>query len=279
MYTFYGVSADNLLGLPALQEGEAGAGKRVIIRPDPTLPNIYHTLYLPKEWQATGKKLPIIFEYTGNYYPKTGSTGRVEEASLGYGITQSEFIWVVLPFVDSQNKRNAVSWWGDIKATVHYAKQQVPKIIQTYHVDANNVFLSGFSRGAIAVNFIGLHDDEISRHWSGFITHDHFDGVREWKKPWGAPLKQYRKAAKSRLNRVGERPYLVSQNGSITPTQNYLNNTDITLDNFTFLEVNTQAIQGQFPNKFAQSAHNDTWLLLPSDTQRIIWQWLQLTMK
>ena len=50
------------------------------------------------------------------------------------------------------------------------------------------VILCGFSRGAIGVNYIGLHDDQIAALWAGFITHDHYDGVLEWKgQAWGSP--------------------------------------------------------------------------------------------
>jgi hypothetical protein len=42
------------------------------------------------------------------------------------------------------------------------------------------VFIAGFSRGAIACNFIGLRDDEIASLWCGFVVHSHYEGVRDW---------------------------------------------------------------------------------------------------
>jgi len=69
-------------------------------------------------------------------------------------------------------------------------------ICRHYGGDPENVLLCGFSRGAIAVSFIGLHDDEVSQLWSAFMTHDHFDGVRQWKKTdWGSPLDTYQQQA------------------------------------------------------------------------------------
>ena len=52
--------------------------------------DVYHTLYLPTDWQ-TGLRYPVIVEYAGNgpYENEHGDacTGRVEDCSLGYGIS------------------------------------------------------------------------------------------------------------------------------------------------------------------------------------------------
>ena len=63
------------------------------------------------------------------------------------------------------------------------------EIIAEFNADPNAVFLCGFSRGAIGVNYLGLRDDEVAKLWTAFITHDHFDGVRQWTTSgWGGPL-------------------------------------------------------------------------------------------
>ena len=103
--------------------------------------------------------------------------GGVEDSVLGYGLSSGEAVWLNLPFVDAKGQANQPNWWGDEAATAAYAKKVVPGIIAEYGIDPDRVILCGFSRGAIAVNYIGLHDDEIAALWAGFVTHDHYDGV------------------------------------------------------------------------------------------------------
>jgi len=187
--------------IPEISQGTPAAGKRVkVTAPEYAGTEVYHTLYLPAEWTAdwkeTPKRLPIIFEYTGNHAPKLGSTGQVKDAGLGFGLSGGKYIWVSLPYIREDGKANQVTWWGDVEKTVGYAKTNVPRIIEEFGGDPEAVFLCGFSRGAIGVNFLGLHDDEIAGLWTAFITHDHFDGVRQWTKSgWGGPLEKYRREA------------------------------------------------------------------------------------
>ena len=116
--------------------------------------------------------------------------------------------------MDATGQANQPNWWGDEAATAAYAKKVVPKIMAEYGIDPDSVILCGFSRGAIAVNYIGLYDDEIAALWSGLVTHDHYDGVMEWRgTKWGAPLQSYRKAAVERFKRINGRPVLICQNG------------------------------------------------------------------
>lgn len=131
---------------------------------------LYHSLFLPPGWKP-GSRYPVIVEYTGNRYPPTCSTGRVEDACLGYGLSAGrESIWVVLPFVDSGQMKQALTWWGDAGATVQYCKKAVRMICDHYGGDRDRMVLCGFSRGAIAVNYISLSDDEISSLWRCFVA-------------------------------------------------------------------------------------------------------------
>ena len=179
-----------LLIVPPLASGDPAPGKRVNVTSEEYAgTDVNHTIYLPPDWMADGEKIPIIFEYTGNHFPQSGSTGEVEGAALGFGLSAGKFIWVSLPYINEDHTDNEIRWWGDEAATVDYAMQNVPKIIERFNADPDAVFLCGFSRGAIGVNYIGLHDDEIAKLWSAFITHDHFDGVRQWGgTTWGSPL-------------------------------------------------------------------------------------------
>ena len=268
--------SDQVLECPPLENGTPKAGKRVkVTAPEFTGTEVFHTLYLPTRWTPDGPRLPIIFEYTGNYFPRSGSTGRVEDARLGFGLSGGRFLWVSLPYVNGNLRENQVTWWGNVEATVQYAKTNVPRIVAKYNADPSAVFLCGFSRGAIGVNFLGLHDDVVASLWTGFITHDHFDGVRAWgRTDWGDPLSKYREEAGRRLRRIKGRPYLVCQSGKEYGTKAYLESELVTIPNFRFLNFDTESIQGSFPNTYAKSAHNDTWAYLPSSVRGETWRWM-----
>lgn len=89
--------------------------------------------------------------------------------------------------------------------------------LQTYGGDRENLFLAGFSRGAIACNYIGLHDNEIASLWRGFICHSHYDGVRRWSYSGSD-----RDAARRRLDRLGDRPQFISHERSVDETRAWL---------------------------------------------------------
>ena len=167
---------------PLVTNDAPAPGKRVRqVNKDYAGSEVCHTLYLPTDWQK-GKKYPVIVEYAGNKWRT--SPGTVEGSNLGFGISGGQgVIWVCMPFVDTKNRRNATTWWGDVEATVDYCKRTVERICSEYGGDASAVFLAGFSRGAIACNYIGLHDDEIAALWRGFICHSHYDGLESGRTP------------------------------------------------------------------------------------------------
>jgi hypothetical protein len=270
------VDSEETLSIPELSLGDPDAGKRVnLTPPEYAGTQVYHTIYLPEGWNRDGEPLPIIFEYTGNYFPKSGSTGEVKDAGLGYGLTGGKYIWVSLPYIHENLQENQVTWWGDDQATIEYAKVNVPRIIEEFHADPNAVFLCGFSRGAIGVNYLGLYDDEVAKLWTGFITHDHFDGIKEWgKTDWGSPLDVYQASATVRLQRVAGRPYLVCQNGDKYGTEAFVRERLDSVGNFTFIDGQTIEIFGSFPHPLAKGAHTDMWALLPSKYRTQAWEWI-----
>jgi hypothetical protein len=220
---------------PMLAATEPAPGKRVrLTLPDYADTEVHHALYLPTDWKKNAeKKYPVIVEYAGNgpYRNKFGdiSTGKVEDCLMGYGISGGEkFLWLTLPYVSEDGKKNQTQWWGSVENTVAYCKAAVPKICADYHGDPDQVFLCGFSRGAIACNFIGLHDDEIAQLWRGFICHSHYDGVKKWNYE-----NSDRDSAAVRLARLGDRPQFISHEGSIDATRNYLAEA-MPQGNFTF---------------------------------------------
>lgn len=223
---------------------------------------VHHTLWLPTDW-APGKKFPVLVEYAGNggYRNAYGdeSDGTVEGARLGYGISGGRgFIWLCLPFVevDGGGKRNAAKWWGDVAETKRYCLATVRDVCARYGGDERAVVFCGFSRGAIAANFIGLHDDAITRVWRAFICHSHYDGVSERWPYAGAD----RASALVRLRRLGDRPQWISQEGSTRATQDWLRRTGVE-GRWTFFDL-------PFRN------HSADWVLRDLPARREVRAWL-----
>ena len=251
------------LALPPLTEQGPQPGKRAAITTrEYAGTKVRHLIALPDDWtpdwKARGKSWPVIAEYTGNYFPTSGSTGEVEGAALGFGVARGKAIWVVLPYVAKDQQKNERTWWGDIDATVGYAKTNIPRICAEFGGDPQKVVLCGFSRGAIGVSFLGLYDDEVAKLWCGLWAHEHFDGMLEWKgQTWGSPLARYREEATVRLRRLAGRPLLVTQAG--TATKEFV--TAIAPTNVDFLNVDMAAHFGTFPNDLVKHPHNDRWPL------------------
>ncbi len=266
-----------LADVPAMESGAPGPGRRVrVTEPEYAGTGVHHSLYLPPDYDPS-RRYPVIVEYTGNYFPASGSTGEVSGAHLGYAATLGRgFLWVVLPFVSEDKKQNAVTWWGDEDATVAYAKMVVPRILENYHGDPDRVVLCGFSRGAIAVSYIGLHDDAIAKLWSAFFTHDHFDGQKEWKnQPWGSPLAQYRNAAAERLRRLNGRPFWVGQNGGTKGIEAFLAEEGLLgAGRFQFESIPIAEMFPLIPNAHVPHPHTDLWPLFPSEPSGRLRVWL-----
>ena len=266
------------LALPPLTEQGPQPGKRAtVITPEYAGTKVRHLIALPDDWtpdwKARGKSWPVIAEYTGNYFPTSGSTGEIEGAGLGYGVARGKSIWVVLPYVAKDHLKNEITWWGDIDATVGYAKRNIPRICAEFGGDPKKVVLCGFSRGAIGVSFLGLHDDEIAKLWCGFWAHDHFDGVRAWSAPWGAPLARYREEATVRLRRLQGRPVLISQAYLGNQTRDFVE--PLAAKNVDYLTIDMDALYGKFPNAAVKHPHNDRWPLRDGEATTIARGWFE----
>ena len=153
--------------------------------------------------------------------------------------------------------QNAAHWWGDVAETLAYCTNTLRFLCQRYGADTNAIILTGFSRGAIACNYIGLHNDAIASVWRAFIPYSHYDGViTNW--PYAAAG---RSAALARLARLKGRPQCICQEGSTRATKDYLDGTGVTAP-FTFVDV-------PFRN------HSDQWSLCDSPARRAVRGWLQ----
>jgi len=249
------------LTVPPVTAGPPGPGKRVRqTAPEYAGTEVHHMLYLPRDWRAV-EQYPVIVEYAGNgpYESKYGdvSSGEVEGSKLGYGLSGGEgFIWLCLPCVNTEEGKNQSWWWGDVEATVEYCKRTVPRVCEQYRGDPTAVILTGFSRGAIACNFIGLHDDEIARLWLAFMPYSHYDGVREWDYAGSD-----RASAWLRLQRLQGRASFITHERSVDETRRYLAETGIEAP-FTFKAI-------PFRN------HNDAWALRDIPVRREARRWLE----
>lgn len=251
------------LSVPEITDGPPAAGKRVRVELFADTPPVI--LYLPTDW-TPDKKFPVIIELAGNgnYKNQFGdtSTGQPEGSKLGYGLSGGEgFIWACVPFLNEAGNKVAITWWGDAPdyrpdSTVAFLKRAVPSLCERFSGDPHRVILCGFSRGAIAANAIGLHDDEIAALWRGFICYSHYDGISTRWPFAGADSD----SAIQRLARLQGRPQLICCESTITGTRRHLESTGITGD-FTFLESG-------FRN------HNDAWALRPSPARDAARAWL-----
>ncbi|MFT5524585.1 MAG: hypothetical protein ACI9G1_000010 [Pirellulaceae bacterium] len=254
--------------VPKMANNDPKAGARVKqVLPGYEKTELYHSLYLPTNYAEQSKKrLPVLIELSGNggFRNRYGdeSIGRPEGSSLGYGSSGGkDYIWVVLPFVNAAGSDVATKWWGDApqydpQPTIDYCTKAVPWICEQYGGDPDQVILIGFSRGAIACNYIGLYDDKIAKLWRGFVVYSHYDGVERWSYP-----KSDRDSAKERLGRLENRPQFICHEGTYIPkTKEYLRSTGIE-GNFTLT-----------PTGFRN--HNDQWTLRPSAARNQLRSWL-----
>lgn len=252
--------------IPELSDGSPGAGKRVSLELFEGTPPVI--LYLPTEW-AQGKKFPVIIELAGNGNFKNSygdtSSGLPEGSKLGYGLSGGKgFVWACVPFLNEAGNKTAITWWGDAPdyrpdSTVAFLKRAVPALCERFSGDPKRVILGGFSRGAIAANAIGLHDDEIAALWRGFVCYSHYDGL---STRWPFAGKDAA-SVRQRLARLNGRPQLICSESPVAGARKHLENAGVTGD-FTFLETG-------FRN------HNDAWTLRPSPARDTARAWLAET--
>ena len=254
---------------PTIIDDPPAAGKRVRqTAPEYVGTEVYHSLYLPVDWEPNGK-FPVIVEYTGNKFPPGKGSGEVKDANLGYGMSGGrKFIWVVMPYVQVGKEENAVTWWGDKQATIEYCKTNLPRICQQFGGDTENVFVCGFSRGAIATSYIALADDEIAGFWKGVFTFDHFDGQKRW-----IYANSDRDSALTRLARLKGRSVLVCGQHASGVHDDFLKD-HLELADFEFLDVPTKEIF-QIPEGPYHHSHTDLWMHRDSPYRDRAREWIQ----
>jgi len=255
------------LEVPAITVDAPAAGLRVRRSLEDWDPDrIYHALYLPREWKPE-TQLPVIVEYAGNggYRDPLGDecTGRPEGCSLGFGMSSGEgFIWICLPYLNNSGTDLALTWWGDPptfdpQPTLAYCRAAVDDTCRNFGGDSSRVILCGFSRGAIACNYLGLYDDETAKLWRAFVPCSHYDGVRKWPFPGSDS-----NSATQRLTRLGDRPqFICGERDQTDQSRAYL----LPLApnaNLTFASTG-------FRN------HSDKWILRPGPAREQLREWLR----
>jgi len=167
------------LEVPDLTEEQPEAGKRVKYQPACMRETKkYIGLYLPTDWKPQ-HQYPVIVEFPGNIYytPTCYSSGRPEACTIGYGISKGKgAIWISMPFVDKQSDNIIEDGFGNPDYTAQITLETVKEIVEKYGGDKNNLFIAGFSRGAIACGYIGLRNQKIASLWKGIIACQHYDG-------------------------------------------------------------------------------------------------------
>lgn len=261
------VAAD--LEVPQMVEAEPGPTQRVRRTIPEFSPNVYSSLYLPSDWQPD-QSYPVIVEYAGNggYRDALGDecSGRPEDCNLGYGMSAGkDFIWICLPYLNNEGSELALTWWGnaptyDPQPTLKFCRAAVRDVCANFGGDADRVILSGFSRGAIACNYLGLFDDETASLWRAFVPCSHYDGVRRWPYPHSDAA-----SAERRLQRLQGRPqFICGERDQIEQTQKYL---------ASFEVKNVICASTGFRN------HSDKWILRPSPTRDQLRNWLDTNVR
>jgi hypothetical protein len=249
------------LVVPAMESTRPGPGKRVrCVLPKYAGTQVHHALYLPTDWHQR-RRFPVIVEYPGNgpYTSPFGdfSNGDVDDCALGYGASGGTgYLWLTLPFINETHTGNQLWWWGDVDATLDYCRRALEVTCKDFGGDPSSVLLCGFSRGAIACNYIGLHNDRMAKLWAGFFTSSHYDGVRRWDWP-GSDIA----AAHERLQRLKGKPTFIAQEISTSDIEAYLSNSGISAP---------RVFQ---PLPFHN--HTDTWVLRDIPARAALRRWMK----
>ena len=135
--------------------------------------------------------------------------------------------------------------------------------ILRFNIDNNRVVLSGFSRGAISISYLGNSNDEISSIWTAYFAHAHFDGCCQ-NIP-GNP--------KERINRMRGKKTLIAV-GKNDIAQKCSKNAYLQLDALKF-PVTYIEIPDIHTDKWKNLAHNPFWILHESQATEAARNWLK----
>jgi len=242
-----------VLSVPRMTDEAPAAGKLVRqVAPEYAGAGVYHALYLPTDWKP-GRLYPVIVEYAGNQSGLV-CTGRVEDCRMGYGLSGGTgYLWVVMPYVNEAEKKNQLTWWGDAGATRTYCRTNLRRICQQYGGDTSALFLTGFSRGAIAGGYIGLGDEATADLWLAMLPFSHHDA--------GSFT---REGGRERLARLRGRASFLTYGSHDNGKANTL------LGGKLLEELGNPVVVREIPD----TAHTDRWISVDSPVRREMRRWM-----
>lgn len=284
------------LVVPPLTSSPPSPGSRTIaqvpgwLSANGSASNAYFTLYLPPDFSLEGPLLPVIIELPGNgpFESPWGDTssGRPEDTYLGFGLTGGRgAVWAAVAPLTAGGECDQTLWWGcpalgplspeqppvyappttgcpsstNVNETVDFLMAVTQYIVEAFRGDPARVVLAGFSRGAIGVNYLGLHSDRVAALWRASIAYAHYDGQpmdRAWPYPDSGPPASY-----TRLQRLAGRPQFICAelNSTLSETMPYLEGAGV--------RVNATFTSTGFCN------HNSAWVLRPSPARDRLRAW------
>ena len=136
-----------------------------------------------------------------------------------------------------------------------YARKAIRLVCRRYGGDRKAVIVAGFSRGAIACNYIGLRDNKMAKLWRAFVAHSQYDGVVPW-----CYAGSDRGSAISRLQRLHGRPVFVIQETSVEATREFIASSGVNAP-YRFVTLG-------FRN------HNDAWVPRDVPERKELRDWL-----
>ncbi len=242
-----------VLSVPRMTDDAPSAGKFVRqVAPEYAGAGVYHGLYLPTDWKPD-RLYPVIVEYAGNQSGLV-CTGRVEDCRMGYGLSGGKgYLWVVMPYVNEVEKKNQLTWWGDAAATRTYCRTNLRRICKQYGGDTSALFLTGFSRGAIAGGYIGLGDDATADLWLAMLPFSHHDA--------GSFT---REGGRERLARLRGRASFLTYGSHDNGRANTL------LGGKLLEELGNPVVVREIPD----TAHTDRWISVDSPVRREMRRWM-----
>lgn len=172
------LTVNKVWSLIKAESGSPSSGKRVFVTPaEYAGTDAYYTLYLPDSWSPnSNQRYPVFVDFPGRGV-------RPENIKIGQVLAQKfQGIWLCLPLIYANGSQEVDGWWANDKVTSRYVQSVVRNVCEQYKGNTDRIFAVGMSRGAVAVNYIGNYDEQVSDIWRGYYSHDHIDGQRRIDK-------------------------------------------------------------------------------------------------
>ena len=155
----------------------------------------------------------------------------------------------------------------NITPTIDYLHSALNQAFDLYGGDPERVVITGWSRGAIAVGAIGLHNDATSSLFKAFVPYSHLDGDCGWVDS-GEDAANSEAALQARWTRLGGRPTLYLGECAVATAEG-----PVWLQKIG--QNGTKATSGMEFMTTGWANHNDAWVLRNSSARTYLRQWLK----